>query len=29
MLKADNEMVDGKVYFEDFAEIMKNQISFS
>ena len=29
MLRADNEMVNGKVYFEDFSELMKNQISFS
>ena len=28
MLKADNPMVDGKIYFDDFAEVMNNQILF-
>jgi hypothetical protein len=28
MLKAENPIVQGKVYFDDFAEIMATQITF-
>jgi hypothetical protein len=28
MLKAENPIVHGKVYFDDFAEIMATQITF-